>query len=263
MSVVKKRYLFVSDFDRTLSVDDGGVILSAKLGISPKEFNIKIEEVRRRNITQLGGELAYLIVNDPSYKGKVTRKLLCETGRQTKLKSDVSELMQILSKGIADRVFYPYVLSAAPQEIAQESLKGVLAPDRIFGTQFKFDEDGVAVDIERTQAGQAKVATLDVLKVKEKIPRNRIIYVGDGESDVHVMLHVLSYNGYTISVSLAPYMGHICRRTVVSDNSLSVLIPIMEDILKYDEGQIRKFFEAHRHIIQEWNKAKTEWVEMD
>ncbi|MCX5715956.1 MAG: HAD-IB family phosphatase [Candidatus Omnitrophica bacterium] len=263
MGTIKKRYLFVSDFDKTLSVDDGGAILSGKLGLSARDFNLKVEEVKKKNITQLGGELAYLIVNDPDYKGKVTRDLLYQTGKDIKLKKNVSDLAKILNEGFTERQFGFYVLSASPQEIVEKALEGILPQDHIFGTKFTFDSNGAAADIERTGAGHAKVATLDMLKVREKIPRHRVIYVGDGASDVHVMLHVLSYKGYTISVSLTPYMGHICRRAIVSENALSVLIPILEDITRCEEGQIRKFFEERGHTIQEWNQAKIEWVELD
>ncbi|MBI4335232.1 MAG: haloacid dehalogenase-like hydrolase [Candidatus Omnitrophica bacterium] len=258
-----KKYLFISDFDKTLSVDDAGVILSAKLGVNSKEFFLKIEEIKKRNITQLGGELAYLIVNDPAYKGSVSRDLLCQTGKEIKLKRNVPELARILKEGFDERAFCFYVLSAGPQEIVESALEGILPRDHIFGTRFIFDPGNTAVDIERTGAGHAKVATLDMLKENEKVPRHRIIYVGDGASDVHVMLHVLSYKGYTISVSLAPYMGHICRRTIISDNALAVIVPILEDILKYEEGQVRKFFEERQHTIQEWNKSRTEWVELE
>lgn len=260
---MKKRYLFVSDFDKTLSIDDGGMIMSAKLGLSARDFNIKVEEVKKKNTTQLGGELAYLIVSDPAYKGKVTRELLRQTGKDIKLKKNVPDLARILSEGFLDRQFDFYVLSASPQDIVETALEGVLPQDHIFGTKFTFDQSDAATDIERTGAGHAKVATLDMLKTREKVPRHRIVYVGDGASDVHVMLHVLSYKGYTISVSLTPYMGHICRRAIVSDNAMSVLIPILEDIARLEDGQIRKFFEERGHTIQEWNQAKTEWVEID
>lgn len=260
---MKKRYLFISDFDKTLSVADAGIILSAKLGVSQQNFKAKVEEIKKKNIAQLGGELAYLIVNDPDYKGKITRDLLYQAGQEITLKKNVPDLVNILSQGFDDRVFYFYILSAGPQELVERALEGIVPADHIFGTKFVFDQNNIAVDIERTGAGHAKVATLDMLKTAKKIPRHRIIYVGDGASDVHVMLHVLSYKGYTISVSLTPYMGHICRRAIVSDNALSVLMPVLEDILRYDEGQIRKFFEERHHTIQEWNQTKTEWVELD
>ena len=258
-----RRYLFVSDFDKTLSIDDAGVILSSKLGISQKEFTEKTERTQKRNISQLGGELAHLIVNDPAYKGKVSKKILREAGQETRLKKNVADLAKVLTEGFNGRKFSFYVLSAGPQEIVEKALEGILPADHIFGTKFVFDKNDIAVDIEHTGAGHAKVATLDTLKAKERIPRHRIIYVGDGASDMHVMLHVKSYQGYTISVSLTPYMGHICKRSMISEDALSVLVPILEDILRYDEAQIRKFFEDRGHTIQEWNKAKTEWVDID
>lgn len=260
---MNKKHLVISDFDKTLSVDDAGVILSAKLNIPMKEFTARVEAIKRKNITQLGGELAYLIINDAAYKGKVSKDMLYQAGRETRLKKNVPDLIKILSEGFDSRAFSFYILSAAPQEIVEKALEGILPVDHIYGTRFVFDQNNIAVDIERTGAGHAKVATLDMLKEREKVPRYRIIYIGDGASDVHVMLHVLSYKGYTISVSLTPYMSHICKRTIVSDNALAVIIPILEDILRYDESQVRKFFEERRHTIQEWNKAKTEWVELD
>ncbi len=101
-----------------------------------------------------------------------------------------------------------------------------------------------------------------MLKEKENVPRDAIVYVGDGSSDVHVMLHILSYNGYPITVSPSPYMGHICRRSVISDNVLSILVPILEDLLKYDKEKIRAYFEGRGHTILEWNRADTEWLDI-
>jgi hypothetical protein len=101
-----------------------------------------------------------------------------------------------------------------------------------------------------------------MLKEKENVPRDAIVYVGDGSSDVHVMLHILSYNGYPITVSPSPYMGHICRRSVISDNVLSILVPVLEDMLKYDQEKVRAYFEGRGHPILEWNRADTEWLDI-
>jgi len=64
-------------------VDDAGIILSAKLGISVNEFAERVEAIKKKNITQLGGELAYLVINDPLIKARYQR--ICYTrpaGRQ-------------------------------------------------------------------------------------------------------------------------------------------------------------------------------------
>lgn len=256
-----KKILFVSDFDKTLSKGDVGYILSGKLGISPERFDRKIEEVRKRNIVQLGGELAHLIIRDPDYAGKVTRDLLYAVGKEIELKKGVPELVKILAKGIDNCQFSTYIASAAPKECIEKAVENIFPAENIYGTIFTY-ENNVVKDVERTNAGHAKVATLDMLKQKENVTRYAIIYVGDGSSDVHVMLHVKSYQGYTITVSPAPYMGHICRRSVISDNALAILVPILQDLLNYDQGKVRKFFEDRKHPILEWNRADTEWLDI-
>ncbi len=256
---MKKTIIFASDFDKTLSVGDVGVILSAKLGISAEQFNKKIEEIKRKNIVQLGGELAHLIVRDPAYAGKVTKDLLYQVGKEVELKKGVTDLMKILAEGIDNYVFKTYIVSAAPKECVEKAVENILSPDNVYGTTFTY-KNGVVQDVERTNAGHAKVATLDMLKEKENISRDSIIYVGDGSSDVHVMLHIMSYDGYPITVSPSPYMGHICRRSVISDNVLSLLVPVLEDLLKYDHEKIRAYFEGRGHPILEWNRADTEWL---
>jgi HAD superfamily phosphoserine phosphatase-like hydrolase len=259
---VEKKILFVSDFDKTLSKGDVGYILSEKLGISPKQFDQKIEEIQRRNIVQLGGELAHLISRDPDYAGKVTKDLLYEVGREIELKKGVPELIKILHEGIDNCHFSTYILSAAPKECIEKAVGNIFPAKNIYGTTFIYSKNGIVQDVDRTNAGHAKVSTLDMLKQKENVTRYAIIYVGDGSSDVHVMLHVRSYNGYTITVSPAPYMGHICRRSVISDNVLSILVPILQDMFKYDEGKVRKFFEDRGHTVLEWNRADTEWLDI-
>jgi len=191
-----------------------------------------------------------LIVQDPDYIGKVSKDLLYEVGKEVELKKGVPELMKILAEGIDDCCFSTYVLSAAPKECVEKAVERILPADNIYGTTFVY-KDGIVQDIERANAGHAKVATLDMLKEKENVPRNAIIYVGDGSSDIHVMLHVMSYNGFPITVSPSPYMGHICRRSVISGNVLSILVPILEDLLKYDQEKVRAYFESKG--IQFWN----------
>jgi len=258
---MKKKLLFVSDFDKTLSIGDVGHILSAKLGISEEEYDQKISEIQRRNIVQLGGELAHLIIRDTDYIGKVTKDLLCEVGKEAALKKGVSELMKVLAEGIDNYQFSTYIVSAAPKECVEKAVEHIFPASNVYGTTFIY-QNGVVQDVERTNAGHAKVSTLDMLKLKENVTRDAIIYVGDGASDVHVMLHIMSYNGYSITVSPAPYMGHICRRSVISDNVLSVLVPILVDLLKYDQEKVRAFFEDRGHSILEWNRADTEWLDI-
>jgi HAD superfamily phosphoserine phosphatase-like hydrolase len=260
---MKDTYLFISDFDKTLSFSDTGYLLSEKLGISVETYKNKIAKIREKNIVQLGGELPQLITVDPDYKGKVTKDLLQEVGAEIKLKNNVSELLGFLSKGFNGTNFLVYVVSAAPYDVISEAVGKFLPRENIFGTDFIFNDKNVVADVRRTGAGDAKVSTVDELKNRNKIPREKIIYVGDGVSDIHVMLHVGTYGGYPIAVSQSPYMGHISKRTIVSENALAVLAPILEDIVGYSDEKIRDFFEKIGHPIQEWNRTRMEWLDLE
>ena len=55
-----------------------------------------------------------------------------------------------------------------------------------------------------------------------KIGPDRIVYVGDGSSDIHVMLHVNRRDGFTIAVSENKYLAPIAKRSVISDNALAI-----------------------------------------
>ena len=85
-----------------------------------------------------------------------------------------------------------------------------------------------------------------------------MVYVGDGSSDIHVMLNVNRREGLTIAVSESGSITQIARRTVLSDDALSVLVPVLEEIAGWDTGRIRAFFEAHGFVLQEWTKVRTD-----
>jgi hypothetical protein len=44
----------------------------------------------------------------------------------------------------------------------------------------------------------------------------------------------------------------------VSDDALSVLVPILEDIVGMDAAGIHQLFESHGLLLQEWNKVRTD-----
>ncbi|MGA8438199.1 MAG: haloacid dehalogenase-like hydrolase, partial [Candidatus Sulfotelmatobacter sp.] len=87
---------------------------------------------------------------------------------------------------------------------------------------------------------------------------DRLVYVGDGRSDAHVMLHVNRLNGLTIAVSENKHVAEIALRTVLSDDVLSLLVPILEDIMGYDPVRIRTMFESQGFVFQEWAKSRTD-----
>ncbi len=93
-----------------------------------------------------------------------------------------------------------------------------------------------------------------------KIGHDSIVYVGDGSSDVHVMLHVNRLDGLTIAVSENKYLTPIARRTILSEDASSVLVPILEDLFSSNPGQIRAFFQSHGLTLQEWDKVRTDSI---
>src|SRR5258708_3999 len=253
-----KNYLLASDFDKTLSFNDSGHVLSGLLGTAG--FAEKVEGLSRVNLVQQGGELGYLMLHDPEYR-RVRREHLWEVGRRIRLKRNIDRLVRILEDGMEGHRFSFYVVSAAPEEVIQSALEGLVPPDHIFGTRFRYDAgSGEVESIVRVPAGYGKVAVLDELQAKLQVGSDRVVYVGDGSSDVHVMLHVNRRDGFTIAVSEANFITPIARRTVLSDDALSVLVPILEEILGLSPAGVRSFFESHGLAIQEWDKVRTDWV---
>jgi phosphoserine phosphatase len=252
---VRKPYLLASDFDQTLSFNDSGHVLSEILGTSG--FEEKVAGLARINLVQQGGELSYLLLHDPEYR-RVRKEHLVEAGRRIRLKNNIGRLADILESGVDGHHFAFYVLSAAPEEVIQSALEGMVPPDHVYGTKLRWDAgSGEIESIARLTAGYGKVAVLEELRRRLHVSPDHVVYVGDGSSDVHVMLHVNRLQGYTIAVSEATYLAPIARRTIVSDDALSVLVPVLEDIVGWkDPARIRSLFERHGLQIHEWDKVR-------
>jgi HAD superfamily phosphoserine phosphatase-like hydrolase len=250
-----KHYLFASDFDQTLSFNDSGHVLSEMLGIGG--FAEKTAGLSDIHLVQQGAELAYLLLHDPEYR-RVRREDLVEVGRRIRLKQNLGLLSRLL-ESVDGFGFTFYVVSAAPEEVIRSALKGIVPETRIYGTQFRYDQDtGEIQSIVRVPAGYGKVAVLEELRHSLPVSGDRVVYVGDGGSDVNVMLHVNRIGGLTIAVSENRYLTPIARRTILSDDGLSVLIPILEEIAGWDGARIRALFAAHGLVVQDWDKSRTD-----
>jgi HAD superfamily phosphoserine phosphatase-like hydrolase len=255
-AVIRKRYLLASDFDQTLSFNDSGVVLSELLGTSG--FHEKVAGLARINLVQQGGELAYLLLHDPEYR-RVRREHLVEVGRRIRLKHNIDRLAELLAGGIDGYHFEFYVVSAAPEEVVQSALEGLVPHDHIHATRLRYDDStGEIAAIEQVSAGYGKVAAIDELQRRLQVSPDHVVYIGDGSSDVHVMLHVNRTEGYTIAVSEAKYLTKVARRTILSDDALSVLVPILEDIVGWSPLRIRALFERQGLQIEGWDKIRTD-----
>jgi len=250
-----QRYLLASDFDQTLSFNDSGIVLSEMLGISG--FLEKCAGLSRMHLVQQGAELAYLLLHDPEYR-RVRREDLRQVGKQVRLKRNIHLLSSLLDT-LEGYQFEFYVISAAPEEVIVSALEGVVPADHIYGTRFRYHPDtGEIQSIVRVPAGYGKVAVLDELRAEQGVSADRLVYLGDGSSDVHVMLHVNRMEGLTIAVSENKFLTPIARRTVLSEDALSVLVPILEEIAGLSSARIRALFASHGFVLQEWDKIRTD-----
>jgi HAD superfamily phosphoserine phosphatase-like hydrolase len=253
-----RHFILASDFDQTLSFNDSGTVLSELLGVS--NFQRKVDGLAHSNLVQQGGELAYLIRHDPEFRG-VRREHLVEAGRRVRLKGAIAELSAFLARGVEGCGFSFFVVSAAPREVVESALEGAVPSDHIFGTEFEYDAgSGEVQSIKRVRAGYGKVAVLDELQHRLGVTPDRMIYVGDGSSDVHVMLHVNSGDGFTIAVSENRQLARIANRTVLSDSAFSILVPVLDQLLDWRAAEIRGLFESHGLRLDEWERARTDRV---
>jgi len=255
-----KHYLLASDFDQTLSFNDSGLVLSELLGVSG--FEERVAGLARSNLVQQGGELAYLIRHDPEFRG-VRREHLVEAGRRVRLKSAIPALVDFMERGTEGYRFSFFVISAAPREIVISALDGIVPPERIYGTELEFDvRSGEVRAIKRVPAGYGKVAVVEELERQLGVTADRMIYVGDGSSDVHVMLHVNNHDGFTIAVSENKQLARIARSTVISDNAFSIMVPILDQLFHWRTGEIRELFERYGLTLKEWEKDRTDRVKV-
>ncbi len=258
MTTVARHFLVASDFDQTLSFNDSGLVLAELLGVDG--FQQKVDGLAAINLVQQGGELAYLIRHDPEFRG-VRREHLEETGRRVRLRANLPALVRFLERGLEGSRFSFFVISAAPREVIQAALEGIVAPDHICGTEFDYEPgSGEVRSIRRVPAGYGKVAVVEELEARLGTAPDRTIYIGDGSSDVHVMLHVNNRGGYTIAVSENRQLSRIARRTVLSDDAFSVMVPILEQVLGLGVAEIRTLFESNGLTLKEWEKARTDRV---
>ena len=70
------------------------------------------------------------------------------------------------------------------------------------------------------------------------------------------MLHVNGCDGLTIADSEKRDITQVAKRTVLSSNALAMLVPILEKVVGWDQGEIREFFESRGFLVQEWAKVR-------
>src|SRR5438445_806957 len=138
----------------------------------------------------------------------------------------------------------------------------LLASD--FDQTLSFNDSGVVLsELIGFHSFDDKVKGLSEMNLVQQgaalgISHDQIIYMGDGSSDIPVMMHVNQYDGLTIAVSEAKFITRVAKRTVVSDNAMSVLVPVLEKVLRWDSARIRRLFASYGLTLLEWDKMRTD-----
>ncbi|HEX5787820.1 MAG TPA: HAD family hydrolase [Woeseiaceae bacterium] len=256
----RTQYLLASDFDQTLSFNDSGAVLAELIGVP--DFERRVQGLSDSNLVQQGGELAYLIRHDPDFRG-VRREHLRAAGERVRLKQAIPELLALLENGIDGARIAFRVISAAPREVVVAALDGIVPAEHIVATELDFDAETAEVAaIHHVAAGFGKVAALELLSAELGIALDRVIYVGDGSSDVHAMLHVNHHQGFTVAVSGNRLLARVALATVISDNACSVLMPILEQVFGWRVPAIRAMLERSGLRVDAWEKVRMETVKL-
>ena len=184
------------------------------------------------------------------------RQHLIEAGRQVRIKKELPALLETLRCGLDGSRFSFRVISAAPKELVASALSGIVPSEHIFGTELDYDPwSGEVRAISRVPAGYGKVAVLDEIAHGLGVVTDRIVYVGDGSSDVHVMLHVNNGDGFTIAVSENQQLARIAQATVLSDSAFSILVPVLNQVLHLRTPEIRAILESQGLLLKDWERA--------
>jgi len=74
------------------------------------------------------------------------------------------------------------------------------------------------------------------------------------QSDVHVMLHVNSHDGFTIAVAENKQLARIAKSTVLSGKRLRIMVPILDQLFPLANGGHPELFERYGLSLKEWEK---------
>ena len=154
------------------------------------------------------------------------------------------------------------MISAAPQEIIQSALEGIVPADHIFGTRFRYNEaTGEVSRSVRASAGWGKITVLEELRAQPRDQprpdylhgRRQFGFAGDDARE-----SVRRADDCGVGGEL--YYADRAKRTVLSDNAMSVLVPVLEEVLRWDSARIRRFFASHGLMLREWDKMRTDML---
>ena len=223
-------------------------------------FQDKVDGLARSNLVQQGGELAYLIRHDPEFRG-VRREHLVEAGRRVRLRRTFRRWSSFSNAGGRLPVFVLRDFGGAAR--TRSSRRWRESCRQITSTAPSSSTTRVRRSpVDRSRAGRLRKGRRHraIGSARSALTPDRTIYVGDGSSDVHVMLHVNNRDGFTIAVSENQQLARIAKTTVLSDNAFSIMVPVFEQILGLAVRRHARAVRANGLTLHEWEKARTDRI---
>ena len=216
----RTKVAFIYDFDETLSTTYmQDYLLIPKLGMKPETFWKKANEWSLENkADQITGSMYYFTKIAREKNICLSREMLKECGKDIEYYEGVEDWfnrINLFGKYL-DLDIEHYIISSGYEEIIEGcSIRRYFK--EVAGCAFAFDENGMPIWPARVVNYQAKIQylskinkglkKLDDMAVNEyipdenrPIPYTRIIYFGDGLTDVPSMKMVKSRNGTAIAV---------------------------------------------------------------
>ena len=267
------------DFDKTLAITDmQNFNFIPNMGYTVEEFwNETSEFCDKEQIDKILGYMYMMIHAAKEKQIKLTRPFLQQMGKEIKYFRGVENRFNRIreygkEKGL---IIEHYLITSGNKEIVEGSsiYKEFKA---IFGCEYIYDETGEAIwpklMINYTQKTQfifriskGLISDNDDKKINEKtmtrrIPYNRMIYLGDGLTDVPSMIVVKENGGNSIAVYKKgerdkvvhlfedQRVNFICKADYGENSELDKVIKLILDSIVIDESLTRRKLEIKKEL---------------
>lgn len=267
------------DFDKTLAITDmQNFNFIPNMGYTVEEFwNETSEFCDKEQIDKILGYM-YMMIHTAKKNGiKLTRKFLNEQSKDIKYFRGVENWFNRIREYGKERglIIEHYLITSGNKEIV-EATSIAKEFKAIFGCEYIYDETGEAIwpklMINYTQKTQfifriskGLISDNDDKKINEKtmtrrIPYNRMIYLGDGLTDVPSMIVVKENGGNSIAVYKKgerdkvvhlfedQRVNFICKADYGENSELDKVIKLILDSIVIDESLTRRKLEIKKEL---------------
>lgn len=267
------------DFDKTLAVTDmQNFNFIPNMGYTVDEFWKETSDFcKKEQIDKILGYM-YMMIHAAKANGiKLTRKFLNEQSKDIKYFRGVENWFNRIREYGKERgiIIEHYLITSGNKEIV-EATSIAKEFKAIFGCEYIYDEEGEAiwpkVMINYTQKTQyifriskGLINDNDDKKINEKtqsrrIPYNRMIYLGDGLTDVPSMIVVKENGGNSIAVYKKgerdkvvhlfedERVNFICKADYSENGELDKVVKLILDGIVIDDSLTRRKLEIKKEL---------------